>query len=55
MSVIIETNMNANGRDTDALFKPTSDIMMTANKPPKMRNDNIIIEFMMCLIRSTSI
>jgi len=55
MSVAIEMNMNANGRDTVALFKPTSEIMMIANRPPKMKNDIIIREFMICLIRSTSI
>lgn len=55
MSVTIEMNMNANGRDTVALFKLTSVIKMIANRPPKMRNDRIIREFMICLIRSTSI
>lgn len=47
--------MNANGRDIVALFKPTSVMKMIASRPPNMRNDRIIREFMICLIRSTSI
>jgi hypothetical protein len=47
--------MNANGRDAVALFKLVSVIRKIADRPPKTRNDNIIREFMMCLIRSTSI
>jgi hypothetical protein len=30
-------------------------INIIANKPPKIRDDNIIREFMICEIRSTSI
>ena len=47
--------MNANGRDTVALFKSTSEMRMIANRPPNIRTDRIIREFMICLIRSTSI
>jgi hypothetical protein len=55
MSVVIEMNKKANGRDTVALFKLASVINIIANKPPKIRDDNIIREFMICEIRSTSI
>jgi hypothetical protein len=53
--VTMEINMNANGSETDTLFNPVSVISTIATSPPKMRNDRIISEFIMCLIRSTSI
>jgi hypothetical protein len=51
----MEMNINANGRETVALFKCESVMSKIANNPPKMRNERIIREFMICLIRSTSI
>jgi hypothetical protein len=46
---------NAKGRETDVLFNGTSVIRMIPERAPKIRKEKIISEFMMCLIRSTSI
>jgi hypothetical protein len=51
----VEINKNAKGRETDELFRGTSVIRMIPERAPKMRKERIISEFMMCLIRSTSI
>jgi hypothetical protein len=53
--VAVEIYRNANGRATDVLFSGTSVIRMIPERAPKMRKEKIISEFMMCLIRSTSI
>ena len=54
-NVVSEMKRKAKGRATVPLFRGTSVIMMIAAKPPKIRNDKIINEFMICLIRITSI
>jgi hypothetical protein len=51
----VEINRNAKGRETDALFRGASVIRMIPESAPKIRNERIISEFMMCVIRSTSI
>jgi hypothetical protein len=51
----MEIYRNAKGRETDVLFNGTSVIRMIPDRAPKMRKERIISEFMMCLIRSTSI
>jgi len=55
MKVIMNMNRKANGSDTVVLDNRTSVIMMIPIRPPKIRRERIISEFMMCLIRSTSI
>jgi hypothetical protein len=55
MKVIMNINRKANGNDTVVLDNRTSVIMMIPKRPPKIRKERIIREFMMCFIRSTSI
>lgn len=55
MKVARNMNRNANGSDTVVLDNRTSVIMMIPMRPPKIRRERIISEFMMCFIRSTSI
>ena len=55
INVVSEINMKANGKATVAFVRLTSVIMIIAARPPKIMNDRIIKEFMICLIRSTFI
>ena len=55
MKVAVEIYKNAKGRETDVLFSGVSVIRMIPESAPKIRNERIISEFMMCFIRSTSI
>jgi hypothetical protein len=48
-------NKKANGSDTVGLDNGTSVIKMIPIRPPKIRRERIISEFMMFFIRSTSI
>jgi hypothetical protein len=51
----MEIYKNAKGRETDEFVNVTSVIRMIPESAPKMMRERIINEFMMCLIRSTSI
>ena len=55
IKVAMEIYRNAKGRETDVFDSGTSVIKMIPERAPKMRKERIISEFMMCLIRSTSI
>jgi len=46
---------NAKGRETEELFRGISAIRIIPERAPKMRKEKIISEFMMRIIRSTSI
>jgi hypothetical protein len=54
-ALAVEIYRNAKGRETDVFVSGTSVIKMIPESAPKMRKEKIISEFMMCLIRSTSI
>jgi len=55
MNVAIEMYRNAKGREADVLLSGTSVIKMIPESAPKIRKERIINEFMICVIRSTSI
>jgi len=55
INVVSEMKRKANGRATVAFVRLTSVIMIITDRPPKIRNDRIIKEFKIFLIRSTSI
>ena len=55
MKVTMNMNKKANGSDTVVLDNGTSVIKMIPIRPPKIRRERIISEFMMFFIRSTSI
>jgi hypothetical protein len=55
IKVVSEMKRKAKGRATVPFVRGTSVIMRIAAKPPKIKNDRIINEFMICLIRITSI
>ena len=55
MKVTENMKRNANGSATLVRVNGTSVISMIPARPPQIRRESIIIEFMMCFIRCTSI
>jgi hypothetical protein len=53
--VAMEIYRNAKGRETEVWDRGTSVIRMIPESAPKMRKERIISEFMICIIRLTSI